>query len=338
MRTDEFSYYLPEELIAQVPQPRGQSRLLTLDRKSGQQAYRNFSDLPGMLLPGDTLVINDSRVSARRFEARRSSGQAAELLLLRPQAELEWEALVYPGKRLKPGAELTIILSDDQVVHAEVVSTTEEGGRILRFANSAIRDRLAQEGVTPLPPYIHSRLEDEQRYQTVYAGENGSSAAPTAGLHFTEDMLQSIQNAGIAIARITLHVGVDTFRPVKVENLEEHRMHGEWFTISTADTERINATSGRVIAIGTTSVRALESAATGKRHVKSGAMETRLFITPGYQFQVVDGILTNFHLPESTLIMLISAFAGKENILAAYRAAVEARFRFFSFGDAMFII
>lgn len=338
MRTDDFDYRLPEELIAQIPLPRGQSRLLVLHRDTGQIELRRFLDLPEYLKPGDVLVLNDTRVTARRLMAVRESGQPVELLLLRPRGETEWEALVRPGRQLRPGACLRFTLRDGTEGSAAVLATTPEGGRVLCFQSREMRDRLAHEGVVPLPPYIHTTLEDEERYQTVYARPGGSAAAPTAGLHFTPEMLDSLRAEGIRIVSLTLHVGVDTFRPVRSEVVEAHVMHGEWFDLSSETAEAIHTAAGRVIAVGTTVVRALESAAVGPRHVVPGTRETRLFITPGYRFQVVEGMLTNFHLPKSTLLMLVCAFAGRERVLDAYHTAIEARFRFYSFGDAMLIV
>jgi S-adenosylmethionine:tRNA ribosyltransferase-isomerase len=338
MRTEDFDYSLPPELIAQTPVERGRSRMLVLNRADGRVDFRQFPEIRDFLQPGDTLVINDSRVTARRLWAIRENGQPAEVLLLRPAGETDWEALVRPGKRLKAGANVRFELPDGRCITADVVASTPEGGRMLRFPDGQVRESLAREGTAPLPPYIHAELDDEERYQTVYSRSAGSAAAPTAGLHFTEEILQAIEAKGVRIARVTLHVGVDTFRPVKVERLEDHVMHGERFTISPKDAEIINATAGRVVAAGTTTVRALESAATGQGTIEAGDGETRLFITPGYRFQVVQVLLTNFHLPKSTLLMLVSAFATREYVLNAYRAAVEARFRFYSFGDAMLIV
>jgi S-adenosylmethionine:tRNA ribosyltransferase-isomerase len=338
MRTEDFDYHLPPHLIAQTPVPRGESRLLILHKETGQLELRQFSDLFDYLQPGDTLVVNDSRVTARRLMGRRESGAEAEALLLRPEGEECWSALVRPGKSLRPGARITFSLRDGRVTSATVVGVTEEGGRILEFESTDIRDAMLTEGVTPLPPYITEGLPDESRYQTVYAGPGGSAAAPTAGLHFTEEMLERAQSLGIGLARVTLHVGIDTFRPVKVDNLEEHVMHGEWYTVSDEAAQTINSTKGRIIAIGTTTVRVLESAAAGPREIKASSGDTRLFITPGYQFKLVDVLLTNFHLPKSTLLMLASALAGSDNIKNAYRAAVDAEFRFYSFGDAMLIV
>jgi S-adenosylmethionine:tRNA ribosyltransferase-isomerase len=338
MHTSDFDYDLPPDLIAQDPCPRGESRLMALHRDSGQIDLRRFPDLLDYLRPGDTLVLNDSRVTARRLLAQRDSGQEAEILLLRPIGESAWEALVRPGKRLRPGAAVTFTLRDGREIRAEVRETTPEGGRILAFATPDERDALAHEGVIPLPPYITHALPDEERYQTVYAGPGGSAAAPTAGLHFTEAMLAEARSRGIRVAKVTLHVGVDTFRPVKVESIEEHVMHGERYTISPEAADAINTAPGRIVAVGTTAVRVLESAADEDGKVRASSDTTRLFITPGYRFKAVDALLTNFHLPKSTLLMLVSALAGRENILRAYRTAVEERFRFFSFGDAMFIV
>ncbi len=338
MRTDAFDYALPAELIAQTPLPRGQSRLLVLHQADGHIEHTRFPALFDYLRAGDTLVVNDSRVIARRYILTLESGRRGEALLLRPRGETEWEALVRPGKRMRPGSIIYLHLRNGDSISATVGETTPDGGRVLSLPGTPTRDRLASEGTPPLPPYIHAELEDEERYQTVYAGQGGSAAAPTAGLHFTPEMLSQAERAGIGIARITLHVGVDTFRPVKTESVAEHRMHGEWFTISPDAAVKINTTEGRVIAVGTTAVRALESAAAGTRSVAATTAETRLFITPGYRFQIVDGLLTNFHLPKSTLLMLVSAFAGKEAVMAAYRSAIEQRYRFYSFGDAMLLI
>lgn len=337
-RTDDFDYYLPEELIAQTPLPRGQSRLLILHRRENRVELRQFPDILEYLHPGDTLVINNTRVTARRIFGRRENGKPVEALLLRPFGECEWEALLKPARPLRVGARFTLLTADQTPVLADVTAATPEGGRRLRFADPETRDRLAREGEAPLPPYIHQRLQDEERYQTVYSGPGGSAAAPTAGLHFTNEMLEEIERRGIEIARLTLHVGVDTFRPVREENPQEHAMHGEWYTISPEAAERINATQGRIVAVGTTTARALESAAVAPRRVEPTTGVTRLFILPGYTFQVVEALLTNFHLPKSTLVMMVSALASREQILDAYRQAVEARFRFYSFGDAMLIV
>ncbi len=338
MRTNDFDYHLPSELIAQSPLSRGESRLMALHRQTGEIEIRLFADLIDYLSSGDTLVVNDSRVTARRLMGRLESGQEAEALLLRPRGDRQWEALVRPGRKLRPGTSLAFVLHDGREACGEVVGITAEGGRALEFVDGATRDAMMREGVAPLPPYITAQLADESRYQTVYAGPGGSAAAPTAGLHFTEEMLQRASERGVNVARVTLHVGIDTFRPVKVESLENHVMHGEWYSVSPEAAETINSTTGRVVAVGTTSVRVLESAAIGPGRVAAVTGETRLFITPGYQFKVVDRLLTNFHLPKSTLLMLVSALAGREQVMSTYLAAVEAGFRFYSFGDAMLIV
>jgi S-adenosylmethionine:tRNA ribosyltransferase-isomerase len=338
MRTDDFNYSLPEALIAQTPVPRGESRLLVLHRDSGETEHRRFADLLRYLEPGDTLVLNDTRVSARRLRATRSSGLPAEVLLLREINDTGWIALVRPGRRIRIGDALCIELDDGSSAQAMVIANTPEGGRALEFATKAIRDRLGSAGVTPLPPYIHLALSDEERYQTVYGKEPGSAAAPTAGLHFTPEMLEQCRANGASIAKVTLHVGIDTFRPVRAADVESHVMHGEHFSISETGADMINSTQKRVIAVGTTTVRTLESAANETGQIRPMQGETRLFITPGYRFKTVQGLLTNFHLPKSTLLMMVSAFAGRENVLRAYREAVHQQYRFYSFGDAMLII
>ncbi|HZP85086.1 MAG TPA: tRNA preQ1(34) S-adenosylmethionine ribosyltransferase-isomerase QueA [Chthonomonadaceae bacterium] len=350
MRTDLFDYTLPPERIAQTPTPRGESRLLVLHRADGRIAHRRFTDLPEYLRAGDTLVLNDTRVTARRLLARREGGQPAEALLLRPFGERGWEALVRPGRALKPGKSLEIFETEGgPAVKAQIVGTTAEGGRILEFADRATRDALADWGVAPLPPYIHTPLprDQEARYQTVYAAQDGSAAAPTAGLHFTPELLARIEAQGVRIARLTLHVGIGTFRPVRSEEVEAHEMHAETVLLPAETAQSINATSGRVIAVGTTSVRALESAAVPEAEpggsaprlrVRPFCGETRLFITPGYRFRAVDALITNFHLPRSTLLMLVSAFAGREAVMHAYEEAIREEYRFFSFGDAMLIV
>ena len=357
MRTELFDYTLPPELIAQTPLPRGQSRLLVLHKADGRIEHRQFSDLLEYISAGDTLVLNDTRVIARRIQGVLPTGGAAEIFLLRPHGERQWEALVRPGRALKPGKQVTLQgpTAEQQAV-AYVVATTPDGGRVMEFDSSEARDLAAQWGVSPLPPYIHTALpsEQEERYQTVYARHDGSAAAPTAGLHFTPDLLQQAQARGVTLASLTLHVGIDTFRPVRVEDTAQHEMHGETISLSPEAADIINRTSGRVIAVGTTSARALE--ATAQSIVSSVTVEggeqagadaervapytgdTRLFITPGYKFRAMDGLITNFHLPRSTLLMLISALAGRENILRAYEEAVAQRYRFYSFGDAMLII
>ncbi len=372
MRTDLFDYTLPPELIAQTPLPRGQSRLLVLHKSDGRIEHRRFYDLLDYLDAGDTLVLNDTRVIARRIGGVLPTGGAAEIFLLRPQGERQWAALVRPGRSLKPG-RMVILQGPDSTASAtaHVIETTPDGGRILEFETQAVRDLVGGWGASPLPPYIHAALpaDQEERYQTVYARHDGSAAAPTAGLHFTPKLLEGAQAKGIALASITLHVGIDTFRPVRVLDTSEHEMHGEAIVISPNAAQIINRTPGRVIAAGTTSARALESAA---QHVvlptisdvEPDAQETfsqdafaqktdtqrpaerispyvgdtRLFITPGYKFRALDGLITNFHLPRSTLLMLISALAGRENILRAYEEAVRQKYRFYSFGDAMLIV
>ena len=345
MRADLFDYNLPVERIAQTPLPRGESRLLVLGRDSGQIEHRRFADFLDYLRAGDTLVLNDTRVTARRLRAERENGLPAEVLLLRPVGVTQWETLVRPGKGLKPGRGLTLIGPEGQRVSAAVLSATDAGGRIIELENAEARDALASWGESPLPPYIHIPLPaaQEERYQTVYAGAGGSVAAPTAGLHFTPELLRAARAKGVALAYLTLHVGIGTFRPVKVEDTADHVMHAETVILSEACAETVNATTGRVIAVGTTSVRSLESAAArlepgDERRVTPFTGETDLFITPGYKFRVVNAMLTNFHLPQSTLLMLVSAFAGHESTMNAYRVAVGEEYRFFSFGDAMLII
>jgi S-adenosylmethionine:tRNA ribosyltransferase-isomerase len=351
MRTDLFDYDLPPERIAQTPLPRGDSRLLVLHLADGRIEHRRFADLPEYLRANDTLVLNDTRVSARRLEAVREGGQPAEILLLHRTGERGWEALVRPGRALRPGK--TLILSDPQTsqqVVAQVTASTPEGGRILEFTDTATRDRLIHWGVTPLPPYIHTPLpsHQEERYQTVYAAQEGSAAAPTAGLHFTPEMLAQLQASQVEIAYVTLHVGVGTFRPVRTEEVEAHEMHGEILRLPAETAQQVNRSTGRIIAVGTTSVRALETAAQkAEQEAPQGASaprvipfagETRLFLTPGCRFRVVEGLITNFHLPRSTLLMLVCAFAGYEATMRAYQAAIEGQYRFFSFGDAMLIV
>lgn len=337
-RTSDYEYVLPPELIAQSPVPRGESRLLVLERQSGQVAIERFSDLTRYLRDGDILVVNDTRVSARRFAARLPSGRPAEVLLMRRREDEVWEALVYPGRRMKPGMRIRLEITPGSHLDAEVVDRTPEGGRLLRIRGVEPNAELTRHGTIPLPPYIHVPLADEERYQTVYATRDGSAAAPTAGLHFTEDILAEAAKLGVQAAAVTLHVGVDTFRPIRSENPDEHSMHGEWYTIGQEAADIINNRRGRVVAVGTTVVRTLESAALSDGRVEPRCGVTRLFIRPGHSFRVVEAMVTNFHLPRSTLLMLVSAFAGRESVLNAYRRAVEARFRFYSFGDAMLIV
>lgn len=327
MNTSDFDYFLPEELIAQTPvYPRDASRLMVVDRAGGGISHARFTALPGMLKAGDCLILNDSRVIPARLFAG-----AVEVLLLRDLGSHKWECITRPGKKTRDGTELVF----NGGLTARVVESLDDGVRVLQF-----NDEITI-GEMPLPPYIHERLTDSERYQTVYAKERGSSAAPTAGLHFTPALLDDIRACGVAVEFVTLHVGLGTFRPVKVENIAEHKMHAEYYTIPqrTADAVRTaKAVGGRVIAVGTTTCRALESAALDDGTVMAKSASTDIFITPGYRFKAIDGLLTNFHLPKSTLIMLVSAFLGRERTLAAYKAAVGEKYRFFSFGDAMLIV
>jgi S-adenosylmethionine:tRNA ribosyltransferase-isomerase len=342
-----FDFKLPEELIAQTPlAERTSSRLMILDKQSGEIGHHVFADILRWLKPGDTLVMNDTRViPARLFGVKRDTGAKAEVLLLKPLGEDRWEALVRPGKRLRPGAVIDFGEGPEgqPLLSATIEEEGEQGGRTLRFTYLGIfNELLDQLGSMPLPPYIKEQLSDRERYQTVYARHEGSAAAPTAGLHFTQELLQQIEASGVRLAYITLHVGLGTFRPVSANRVEEHTMHAEYFEISEETAKLLNETrsnGGRIVAVGTTSARTLETA--GNRF-GSGLIEpcngwTDIFIYPGYRFSMVDALITNFHLPQSTLLMLISALAGRERVLAAYQEAVEHRYRFFSFGDAMFI-
>ncbi|MCR5005691.1 MAG: tRNA preQ1(34) S-adenosylmethionine ribosyltransferase-isomerase QueA [Clostridiales bacterium] len=350
METKDFYFDLPEELIAQTPlKTRSDSRLLVLDRKSGALRHDHFYHIASYLKAGDCLVLNDTKVlPARLLGAREDTGTHVELLLLKRLSRDElleeayqsdcWEVLVRPGKRVRPGHRLTF---GEGLLKAEVLKVMEGGNRIVHFEFDGIFEEILDRlGQMPLPPYIHERLEDPDRYQTVYAREEGSAAAPTAGLHFTKELLEQLKEKGIRIAFITLHVGLGTFRPVKVEKIEDHEMHSEYYQISQETADIINETrreGGRVIAVGTTSCRTLESAALEDGTVPASSGWTQIFIYPGYRFKVLDGLITNFHLPESTLIMLVSAFAGREHVLHAYAEAVRERYRFFSFGDCMLI-
>lgn len=339
MKLSDFMYELPEERIAQTPvEPRDHSRLMVLHRDTGEIEHRHFYDIVDYLNSGDALVINETRVIPARLIGERPSGGACEVLLLRQLAPKRWEALVRPGKKLRPGAEVRF---GGGRLTARVIETTDGGGRILDFfCEGTMEAALDELGEMPLPPYIHEKLADRERYQTVYAKQEGSAAAPTAGLHFTPELLERIRAKGIDIVPVLLHVGLGTFRPVKVENVEEHEMHSEYFEVTEEAARRINAARERgcrVVAVGTTSVRTLESAAEGGRLVaKKG--DTQIFIRPGYKYQMVDALITNFHLPGSTLVMLVSAFYDREKILEAYKIAVEQQYRFFSFGDAMLIL
>ena len=344
LKTEDFYYELPEELIAQSPSSeRDGCRLMVLDRKSGETSHRIFSDVIEYLRPEDIIVVNSSKViPARLLGKTQKSGGDIELLLLRMNEGGTWETLVRPGKRAKLGAKFDF----GGILTAEVVEIVEGGNRIVKFEYDTVKYPTVYEvldavGNMPLPPYITKKLERKEDYQTVYAKTEGSAAAPTAGLHFTTELLDKIRAKGVGYAEVTLHVGLGTFRPVKVDKIEEHLMHSEYFIIDEKTAEEINrrrAAGGRIIAVGTTATRVLESASddTGKLHATSG--ETAIFIYPGYKFKATDALITNFHLPESTLIMLVSALAGKENVMNAYAEAVKSRYRFFSFGDAMLIV
>ena len=341
MKTSDFYYDLPEELIAQDPlEDRTASRLLVLDRKTGAVKHKIFSDVIDYLNKGDCLVINNTRViPARLIGEKEGTGGKVEVLLLKRRANDVWETLVKPGKKLKPGAKITF---GDGRLRAEVLEVVEEGNRLVKFHYEGIFEEILDSlGEMPLPPYITHKLEDKEMYQTVYAKFDGSAAAPTAGLHFTKELLNKIEEKGIKIASITLHVGLGTFRPVKVDDVNNHHMHTEWYEVNAEAAEIINETKrngGRVICVGTTSCRTIESVADENGYMKAKTGETDIFIYPGYKFKVMDGLITNFHLPESTLVMLVSAFAGKENVLSAYETAVKEKYRFFSFGDAMILI
>lgn len=336
LRLSDFSYDLPPDRIAQTAaEPRDASRLLVLHRSTGALEHRVFRDLPNLLEPGDLLVLNDSRVLPARLLGRKTSGGRAEVLLLRPLDGREWEALVFPGRRLRPDSE--IVFGQDEA-RLRIGERTEAGGRKVRFEGDLpVEAVLSRFGQMPLPPYIHDYHGDPERYQTVYARAPGSAAAPTAGLHFTPELLAHIQARGVGITQVTLHVGLDTFRPIKTDDVAQHVMHSEEFEIPEEAAEAVSAARGRVIAVGTTVVRALESAVEGGR-VTAGRRATRLFIRPGDRFQVVDGMVTNFHLPRSTLLVLVAAFAGRETVLDAYRTAIREGYRFYSFGDAMLIV
>ena len=341
MKTSDFYYDLPEELIAQDPlEDRTASRLLVLDRQTGTVEHKIFSDVIDYLNKGDCLVINNTRViPARLIGEKEGTGGKVEVLLLKRRANDVWETLVKPGKKLRPRAK---IIFGDGRLRAEVLEVVEEGNRLVKFYYEGIFEEILDSlGEMPLPPYITHKLEDKEMYQTVYAKFDGSAAAPTAGLHFTKELLNKIEEKGIKIASITLHVGLGTFRPVKVDDVNNHHMHTEWYEVNAEAAEIINETKrngGRVICVGTTSCRTIESVADENGYMKAKTGETDIFIYPGYKFKVMDGLITNFHLPESTLVMLVSAFAGKENVLAAYETAVKERYRFFSFGDAMILI
>ncbi len=341
LKKSDFYFELPQELIAQDPlEDRSASRLLVLSRKTGAVEHHQFQDITDYLRPGDCLVLNNTKViPARLMGIKEDTGAAIEVLLLKRRENDVWETLVKPGKKARPG---TKIVFGEGMLCAEVMEVVEEGNRLLRFSYEGIFEEVLDRlGEMPLPPYITHKLADKNRYQTVYAKYEGSAAAPTAGLHFTEALLQKIRELGVETAFVTLHVGLGTFRPVKAENLTDHHMHSEHYEITEETAKIINRTKengGRVICVGTTSCRTIESAADEKGRVQPGCGDTEIFIYPGYQFKVLDCLITNFHLPESTLVMLVSALAGREHVLAAYRMAIEERYRFFSFGDAMLIL
>jgi S-adenosylmethionine:tRNA ribosyltransferase-isomerase len=340
MKKEDFYFDLPPELIAQTPiKQRDHSRLMLLDRRTGKTGHLHFYELPKLLRPGDCLVLNDSRVLPARLYGKKETGGAVEVLLLVDRGNRMWECLTRPGRKAEPGTRL---IFGDGELSAVVREVCEGGNRIIEFEYEGIfLEILERLGKMPLPPYIKEELKDSERYQTVYSREVGSAAAPTAGLHFTKELLKEIEDMGVSIAYITLHVGLGTFRPVKVENREEHEMHAEYCIISPETADKINSTrrtGGRIIACGTTSCRTLESCSDDSGHVIARSGWTNIFIYPGYNFKCIDGLITNFHLPESTLIMLVSAFVGRENILNAYEEAKRERYRFFSFGDAMIII
>ena len=340
MKTSDFYYDLPEELIAQDPlEDRSSSRLLVLNKESGEVSHHIFKDIKDYLKEGDCLVINDTKViPARLIGSKVGTDAKVEILLLKRKENNIWETLVKPGKKAKPGAKISF---GDGLLVGEVIDVVEEGNRLIQFSFEGIFEEiLDQLGQMPLPPYITHQLEDKNRYQTVYAKHTGSAAAPTAGLHFTPELLNELEEKGVNIARVTLHVGLGTFRPVKVENILEHHMHSEFYQIDEEAAEKINRAKdngGRVICVGTTSCRTIESAADETGHLKPCSGWTEIFIYPGYKFKALDCLITNFHLPESTLVMLVSALAGRDNVMNAYEEAVKERYRFFSFGDAMFI-
>ena len=341
MNVKDFYFDLPQELIAQDPlEDRSASRLLVLDKESGEITHRHFRDITEYLKPGDCLVINDTKViPARLFGIKEGTGAKIEVLLLKRRENDIWETLVKPGKKARPGTRLEF---GDGLLKAEVIGVEDEGNRLIQFHYDGIFEEiLDQLGQMPLPPYITHQLKDKNRYQTVYAKHDGSAAAPTAGLHFTKELLAQIEDMGVTIAHVTLHVGLGTFRPVKVENVLDHHMHSEFYVVEEEEAEKINkakAAGGRVICVGTTSCRTLESATGEDGILKAGSGWTDIFIYPGYQFKILDALITNFHLPESTLVMLVSALAGREHVLNAYQKAVEEKYRFFSFGDAMLIL
>ena len=340
MKTSDFDYHLPEELIAQTPvEPRDSSRMMVCNRNNERREDHIFRELPQFLRPGDVMVLNETRViPARLLGVKESTGVPTEVLLLRRLDMNTWETLVKPGRRLHQGDTVSF---GDGLLRAEIMDTTDAGGRVVRFIYEGVFESLLDKlGEMPLPPYITHQLKDKSRYQTVYAKHEGSAAAPTAGLHFTKELLEQIKEKGVNIAHVTLHVGLGTFRPVKVDDVEKHHMHSEFYVVEEDQAKLINDTKKagkKVIAVGTTSCRTLESATDENGILQAKSGWTEIFIYPGYQFKMIDELITNFHLPESTLLMLVSALAGKENIMHAYEEAVKEKYRFFSFGDAMYI-
>lgn len=340
MRVSDFDYDLPQELIAQDPlEKRSNSRLMALDKNTGEIFHRHFYDIKDYLKAGDCLVINNTRViPARLYGARVGSGGKVEILLLKRKSDNLWECLVKPGKKARPGMEISF---GDGLLIGKITDIVDEGNRLIEFSYEGIFEEILDKlGEMPLPPYITHKLQDRDRYQTVYAKYDGSAAAPTAGLHFTPELLEEIKAMGVKVAEVTLHVGLGTFRPVKEEEVLDHHMHSEYYEINQEACDIINETKahgGRVISVGTTSTRTLESAAVAGEPLSPKSGWTEIFIYPGYEFKVIDGLITNFHLPQSTLIMLVSALAGREHVLKAYETAVQEKYRFFSFGDAMFI-
>ncbi len=340
MKTSDFYFDLPEELIAQDPlEDRTSSRLLVLDKETGETKHHIFRDILDMVGPGDCMVLNNTKViPARLYGTKEDTGAGIEILLLKRLEKDVWECLVKPGRKCKPGAR---IVFGDGRLKAEIKETKEDGNRLIAFEYEGIWEEVLDAlGEMPLPPYITHKLQDKNRYQTVYAKYEGSAAAPTAGLHFTKDLLEKIEAKGVKIAYVTLHVGLGTFRPVKVDDVTNHHMHSEYYEVTEETARMINETKaqgGRIICVGTTSCRTVESASTSDGILHAGCGNTEIFIYPGYQFKILDALITNFHLPESTLVMLVSALAGKEQVLSAYEEAIKERYRFFSFGDAMFI-
>lgn len=340
LKTNDFFYELPQELIAQTPlADRSSSRLMLLDKSSGKTEHKHFYDIVDLLNPGDTLILNDTKViPARIYGVKEGTGGAIEFLLLHKHSLDEWEVILKPGRRAKPGAKF---IFGNGELKAEILDIVNEGNRLVKFYYDGVfEDVLDRLGEMPLPHYITEKLQDRDRYQTVYAKNSGSAAAPTAGLHFTPELLEKIQEKGVNIGYVTLHVGLGTFRPVKVDTIEEHKMHSEFYILPQSTADLVNETKkrgGRVISVGTTATRVLETAGLSSPVLSEKTGWTDIFIYPGKKFNVIDALITNFHLPESTLIMLVSALAGRENVLAAYNEAVEEKYRFFSFGDAMFI-